>query len=80
MKYIAFMCFLTLISCTTIKNKQCICDTGSWDNKSKSCLLQDDVVCTAEYKPVCGCDGVQYSNACAANKAGVKYFSFGECE
>lgn len=27
--------------------------------------------CTKQYMPVCGCDGVVYSNACMANAAGV---------
>ncbi|KAL3774151.1 hypothetical protein ACHAW5_010605 [Stephanodiscus triporus] len=36
-------------------------------------------VCTEEYNPVCGCDGVDYSNACSAHTLGVSVSSMGVC-
>ena len=43
-------------------------------------LLAEDTVCTADYSPVCGIDGQQYSNACSAkNINGIGVACQGEC-
>jgi hypothetical protein len=37
-------------------------------------------ICTLELNPVCGCDDQTYSNACAANSAGISVASEGACD
>jgi len=44
-----------------------------------STLINDSIVCLAVYDPVCGCDGVTYSNSCYAEGSGVTSYVSGEC-
>ncbi len=39
----------------------------------------DGRACTYDYRPVCGCNGVTYGNACAAESVGITNYTQGEC-
>ena len=52
-------------------------------DKNGTCIdaskVSQDSVCTEAYQPVCGCDGLTYSNDCYAEKAGITDWVEGEC-
>ena len=77
---------LTAILCLTIlfisceKNNNCVNTPSS---QSEICidstLINDSLMCIEIYAPVCGCDGITYSNSCYASKSGITLYVSGEC-
>ena len=57
--------------------------SASGTEASAGCELtppDEPMMCTMDWRPVCGCDGVTYPNACGAKAAGVPEFTEGECK
>lgn len=56
---------------------------GACQEISESCIdssLIKAKPCTRDYRPVCGCNGQTYSNACVAESNGVKSYTSGKCK
>ena len=59
------------------------CSEKSADEPEPPCiddsLIDSDNTCYKIFAPVCGCDGITYSNDCVAKNSGLLNFQEGAC-
>jgi hypothetical protein len=41
--------------------------------------INPSAICTMDYQPVCGCNGLTYANECVGRNAGLLSFRLGPC-
>lgn len=81
MKYPLILLLFIILTSQKCQDKQ---EQDTSSGELADCIdpekIRKDMACTMIYQPVCGCNGVTYSNACVAGNNGLLSWTEGECD
>lgn len=81
MKYSLLLLLFLILTSQKCQDKQ---KQNNPSDEMAECIdpekIREDMACTMIYQPVCGCNGVTYSNACVAGNNGLLSWTEGECD
>ncbi|MCO4755629.1 MAG: hypothetical protein KC478_14200 [Bacteriovoracaceae bacterium] len=76
MKFAVFFIMLATVSCTEQKNTE----PKAQAPVQNSIIEQNNAcICTKDFRPVCGSNGISYPNPCQAKCEGITEFTDGSC-
>jgi hypothetical protein len=83
MKYLLLIALFVFVSCDDKKTEEPkvkVIEQKPMQQESTGIVEENDMcICTKDWRPVCGSNGVTYPNACQAGCEKIKEFTEGPC-